>query len=59
MRYEIKFRVRKKFAKSYQNGSHRFSRLDNLEEFIERMRSKYEYCEFKKYDNGQLVSSFS
>ena len=59
MRYEIKFRVRAKFASSYGNGSHRFSRLDKLAEFIERTKKKFEYCEFEKYDNGQLVSSFS
>lgn len=59
MRYEIKYRVKEKYAKSYKNGSIRFSRLDKLAEFIERMKTKYEYCEFEKYDNGQLVSSFS
>lgn len=59
MRYEIKFRVRAKFANSYQQGSHRFSRLDEVADFIERMRNKFEYCEFEKYDNGQLVSTFS
>lgn len=59
MRYEIKFKVREKFAKSCQVGGHRFSRLDKLTEFIEAMRNKFEYCEFEKYDNGQLVSTFS
>lgn len=59
MRYEIKFRVRAKFAKRYQQGSHRFSRLDKVADFVERMRNKFEYCEFEKYDNGQLVSTFS
>ena len=59
MRYSIKFRVREKFAKSYRIGEARFTRLDKLAEFIESTRKKYEYCEFEKYDNGQLVSTFS
>lgn len=59
MRYEIRFKVRKKFEESFQEGSHKFNRLDKLAEFIERMKNKYEKCEFEKYDNGQLVSSFS
>lgn len=59
MRYSIKFRVREKFAKSYRIGEARFTRLDKLAEFIEATRKKYEYCEFEKYDNGQLVSTFS
>lgn len=59
MRYKIKFRVRARFAKSYQQGIHRFDRLDNLNDFIVSMRKKFEYCEFEKYDNGHLVSTFS
>ncbi len=59
MRYSIKFRTKTKHAKSYQSGEARFSRLDKLTDFIERTRKKYEYCEFEKYDNGELVSTFS
>jgi len=59
MRYSIKFRTKLKHAKSYQYGEARFSRLDKLADFIERTRKKYEYCEFEKYDNGELVSTFS
>ena len=44
MEYQIKFRVRAKFATSYQQGSHRFSRLDKVSDFIERMKNKFEYC---------------
>ncbi|UTF89402.1 hypothetical protein [Elizabethkingia anophelis] len=58
MRYTIEYRVKGKHQKEFIEGRIKLPSLQQISTFIERMKRKYEVCEFKKYDNNILVSTF-
>lgn len=59
MKYEIRFKYRERLGKSFRSGMSRFSKLEELHDFVLRIKNKYVDTYFEKYVDGELISSFN
>ena len=57
-KYKVEVKFRLKHSKHFQEMYMRFSNLNSLADFVVRTKQKYFDCEFKKYQDDQLVSAF-
>ncbi|MCT4261596.1 hypothetical protein HZP32_05660 [Elizabethkingia anophelis] len=58
MKYTLEYRVKYRHQKEFIKGKMRLNTLQKISESVDRLRKKYDVCEFKKYDRDVLVSTF-